>query len=302
MGSPVWIFSGSDRRMAFKSLAEAVDVTGLEGRSVLLKPNLNTADPAPGSSHYDTMDEALAWLRRMGAEKVIIGDRSGPADTREVMQEKGVFELASKHSAKPVVFDELGLDGYRKVENPGMHWRNGFHFVKLAEEVDATIGLCCLKTHAYGGHFTMSLKLATGMVHRHNMSELHSSLHMRQMIAEINAAYRPRLVVMDGVEAFYRGGPMQGDRWKAGVTLASVDRVALDAVGVALLKLHGTTKEIEGKTVFGQDQIRRAVQLGLGAGSPDDIELIAVNQGAEKAAHEVRAVLEREGNGRPWAP
>lgn len=301
MSSPVWIFSGNDRRMAFRSLVEAAKVTGLDGRSVLVKPNLNTADLTPGSSHYETMDEALIWLRKMGAGKVTIGDRSGPADTRAVLQEKGVFDLATKYSAKAVVFDELGMDGYKKVELPDMHWRNGFHFVKLADEVDDIITLCCLKTHGYGGHFTMSLKLTTGMVHRHNMSELHSSLHMRQMIAEMNMAYRPRFIVMDGVEAFYRGGPMSGDRWKAGLTLASTDRVALDAVGVALLKTHGTTKEIESKTVFGQDQIHRAVQLGLGATGPKDIELIAVNPEAEKAVHDVGVIFGREENGRPWA-
>jgi len=281
-------------------LVEAADVKGFDGRSVLVKPNLNTADVTPGSTHRDTIDEALAWLRRSGAGKIVIGDRSGPADTREVMQEKGVFELASKYSATAVVFDELAMDRFKKVEPENGHWRNGFHFIKLADEVDDIISLCCMKTHGYGGHFTMSLKLTTGMVHRHNMTELHSSLHMRQMIAEMNLAYKPRLIVMDGVEAFYRGGPMTGERWKADLTLASSDRVALDAVGVALLKAHGTTREIETKTVFGQGQIQRAVQLGLGAQTAKDIELVAVNQAAEKAVHDVGVVFDWEANGRPW--
>ena len=52
----------------------------------------------------------------------------------------------------------------------------------------------------------MALKLATGCVHRHNMAELHASfIHMRDMIAEINLAYKPRLIILDGVVAFYRG-------------------------------------------------------------------------------------------------
>jgi len=73
------------------------------------------------------------------------------------------------------------------------------------------------------------------------------------------------------------------------VILASTDRVALDAVGVAALKVHGTTRKIKGRKVFEQDQIRRAAELGLGASSPDDIEIVPVDEGtrgvAEKIGH-----------------
>ena len=56
----------------------------------------------------------------------------------------------------------------------------------------------------------MSLKVTTGMVPGSNMRELHSSNHIREMIAKMNVAYRPRLIVIDGVEAFVDGGPMTG--------------------------------------------------------------------------------------------
>ena len=141
------------------------------------------------------------------------------------------------------------------------------------------ITLCCLKTHGFGGHFTMSLKVTTGMVSGANMRELHFSDHIREMIAEMNVAYRPKLIVMDGVEAFVDGGPMTGTRWQANLTLASDDRVAIDAVGVAALKMHGTAKAIESRRIFQQDQIKRAVELGIGVSSPEDIDLVPVDDG-----------------------
>ncbi len=98
-----------------------------------------------------------------------------------------------------------------------------------------------LKTHRFGGHFTLSLKNSVGLAGKYlpgdgynYMQELHGSEHQRRMIAEINAAYQPALIVMDGVEAFVRGGPDRGDLVAANVMLAGTDRVAIDAVGVAL--------------------------------------------------------------------
>ncbi|HSV42184.1 MAG TPA: DUF362 domain-containing protein, partial [Methanomassiliicoccales archaeon] len=206
--------------------------------------------------------------------------RSGPADTHQVFEDKGIFELARSMKFIPIVVDEIPLSEFVKIMPENGHWSNGFYFAKMAQTTDV-IGLCCLKTHAYGGHFTMSLKLATGLVHRRNMTELHSSLHMREMIAEMNLAYRPRFMIMDGVEAFFDGGPMAGSIWRAGLSLASEDRVALDAVGVAALKMHGTTKEIETKKVFEQTQIRHAARLGLGADKTEDIELRAVDEASQ---------------------
>ena len=289
--SKVFVHKGPDRDEATSSLLRAADLRDLKGKKVLIKPNFNTADPAPGSTHNDGLVSTLYHLNGIGIESVVVGDRSGPSNTKEVFEEKGIFSLAHRIPFEPIVFDELSHERYVKVVPNEGHWRNGFLFVKVAGEVDAVIGLCCLKTHAYGGHFSMGLKLATGMVHRHNMSELHSSLHMREMIAEINLAYSPRLVVMDGVEAFFNGGPMTGGRWQANVSMASSDRVALDAVGVSLLKMHGTTKEIEKRKVFEQDQIRRAVELDLGVHGPEDIEIIPVNDEAESIIEEIVSVL-----------
>ncbi len=60
------------------------------------------------------------------------------------------------------------------------------------------------------------------------------------MIAEINLGYRPQLIVLDGVEAFVDGGPSTGKKVEADVFVGGTDRVAVDAVGVAILKDLGS--------------------------------------------------------------
>jgi uncharacterized protein (DUF362 family) len=123
------------------------------------------------------------------------------------------------------------------------------------------------------------------------MNELHSSRYQRQMIAEINTAYTPDLIVMDGVEAFVDGGPHVGTRVKADVMLACNDRVAIDAVGVAILRLLGTTPEVSRGKIFEQDQIARAAELGLGVTSADQIKLVTGDKDSADYAKKVKEVL-----------
>ncbi|MGW8144026.1 MAG: DUF362 domain-containing protein, partial [Anaerolineales bacterium] len=165
-------------------------------------------------------------------------------------------------------------------------------------DADITIQACCLKTHRYGGHFTMSLKNSVGMVAKYNlmdnhdfMRELHNSPHQRRMIAEINTAYTPDLVILDGVEAFIDGGPASGKKVFSEVVLAGNDRVAIDAVGVALLRYHGCQTEVAKGKIFDQEQIKRAVELDLGVDSPDKIEFLTKDPESKSYAEEIKHIL-----------
>ena len=123
------------------------------------------------------------------------------------------------------------------------------------------------------------------------MSELHSSPHQRRMIAEINAAYKPDLVVLDGVEAFVNGGPDKGKLVQANIILAATDRVALDAVGVAFLRHYGTTPEVSQGKIFDQEQLARAAQLRVGVGSANQIELVTGDNDSAEYARPIKALL-----------
>lgn len=111
------------------------------------------------------------------------------------------------------------------------------------------------------------------------------------MIAEINEPFKPALIVIDGVEAFVDGGPMVGKRAKAGIFLASTDRVAADAVGVAILKSLGSNAAIMKRKIFEQEQIARAVELGLGSASPSEIEVVAVGEKSRNYGDRIMEIL-----------
>ena len=123
------------------------------------------------------------------------------------------------------------------------------------------------------------------------MSELHQSPHQRKMIAEINAPFKPDLVVMDGIDVFVDGGPMDGKRATGNVFLAATDRVAIDAVGLAILKSLGSNAQIMNSKIFAQEQIARAVEIGLGAASPSEIEVVAADTGSQNYRDQVVEIL-----------
>ncbi len=284
-----------DRDRGVRQAIDLLDLSPLHNKSVVLKPNFNSADPAPGSTHNDTLRSLVLALNEMGASGITLAERSGPGDsTRTVMDKKGIPQLAEELGFSIVNLEEMGPEGWRKIEPPESHWSDGFHFPRLYLEAEAVVQTCCLKTHAYGGHFTLSLKNAVGLVPLSGytyMKELHSSPYQRQMIAEINSAYSPDFVVMDGVEAFVDGGPARGTRVKADLMLASTDRVAIDAVGVAILRLLGTTIEVNRGLIFEQDQIARASEMALGVSSAEDIRLVTSDAQSEAFAEQVRDIL-----------
>ena len=285
MKSQVYVIKTSERLIGIRDLLERLGTSDLSGKKVAIKANYNSSDPFPASSHPDTLSALVDFLKESGAG-IVLAERSGMGNTKKVLEETGVLEMAENRGFDVAVLDDR-KSGWSRIKPPGNHWKNGFLFPDVFSSADAVVQTCYLKTHRFGGHFTMSLKNSVGMVARYDpedgydyMGELHNSRYQRQMIAEINTAYEPVFVIMDAIEGFSKGGPDTGTLISPGILLASRDRVAIDAVGVALLRIHGTTDAVSKGGIFKQEQIARAAELGIGASAPDEIDLVAVNEKA----------------------
>jgi uncharacterized protein (DUF362 family) len=289
--SRIALVQTDDRISGVPKAIKLLGLNPIKGKSVVLKPNFNTADTFPGSTHNDTLRTLIINLQQMGATKIAVADRSGPADTRQVMEDKGIFKMAKETGFEAINLEESDSGGWVHLQPQGTYWAKGFDFARLYYDAECIVETCCLKTHQFGGHFTMSLKCTVGMVSRSNMNELHSSPHQRRLIAEMNTAYSPSLIVLDGIEAFVSGGPMTGIKATANVILAGSDRIAIDATGVAILRSIGTTPEVTRGPVFDQEQIAHAVELGLGISTPEQIEFVTGDKESANFAKQLREIL-----------
>lgn len=289
--SPVVLVRNPDRRAGVTQALRMLDLGAVAGRRVVVKPNFNTADPAPGSTHNDTLAQLVTELHELGARSITLGESSGPPSTSSVMAKKGTHDLARDLRFRVVNFDEMPDSEWVKFDGRGTHWEAGFSLPRLVTDAEYLVSTCCLKTHAYGGVFTMSLKLAVGLTPKPQRRELHRSPHMRHMIAELNRPARPQLIVLDGVEAFTDGGPSTGERRRANVMIAGHDPIAVDAVGLAVLKELGSNPAIMGTRIFEQEQIARAVELGLGVPSPDRVQILAPDPVSREYAMRIERIL-----------
>jgi uncharacterized protein (DUF362 family) len=279
-----------------KGIADAIKLISFpspKGRNVLIKPNFNTADPAPGSTHNDALRQLVKEMNNRNAASLTLGESCGPGSTQAVMEQKGIPAMAEELGFGIINFDEMPAEDWVKCNPQGCHWPDGFGVARPILEADYLLWTCCLKTHQFGGVHSMALKLAVGAIERGiRFPVMHADkIHMRHMIAEIHQTFTPQLIVMDGVDIFVDGGPMTGELVQAGVIVAGTDRIAVDAVGVAILKHHGSNDAIMSKKVFEQEQIARAVEIGLGVRKPDQIEIVTADAGSREYAAKLTNIL-----------
>ncbi len=297
----LFIAGAADRAAGIGAVLGEFDLSGLAGTTVALKANFNSADPFPASTHMETLDALCGAILEQNPARFTLAERSGMGLTTDVLNRTGAITLAKKRGIAVVALDDLDRTGWQEIQAPGLHWSRGFFLASVFARADHVVQTCCLKTHRFGGHFTLSLKNAVGCVARtvpnvnyDFMNELHTSPRQRSMIAEISRFLRTDLVLMDATAGFASGGPDKGKLIQPGVIIAGSDRVAIDAAGVALLRSYGTVPDVADGKIFELEQIQRAAELGVGIASADAIRLVPLDGAGEAAAHRIQEQLDRD--------
>jgi len=274
--SKVYVVRASDRVSGLNELLGLTSLTFANGRDVVLKPNLNSANAFPASTHDDTIRTVTQALKDAGCGAITLAESSGPDGTAYVIDQKGTLDLCNELGITFLDFDTMPDSEWETFDFVGNNWPNGLAIPKIMRSEHAVVLLPCCKTHAYGGRFTLSLKLAVGLTPKGRRMALHSTSNILSWIADINYGFTPDLIVMDAMSVFISGGPDVGTLANPGLLLASQDRVAMDAVAAAVLRDNGAYLG-NNDPIFSQGQIARAVEIGLGALSPNDIELVGNN-------------------------
>ena len=296
----VFLLKTADRAVGVPELINQIGLSDYPKKQIAIKANFNSADPFPASTHLDTLRAIIISLKNAEVATITLAERSGMGNTENVLEQMGVFALSKELGFETLILDNIGKDGWVKFNRDKTHWLHGFYLAKVFHDADKIVQTCCLKTHRFGGHFTLSLKNSVGMVAKKvpgeiydYMWELHGSPFQRQMIAEINNNYNLDFVVMDGIKAFISEGPEKGTVVKPNLLLASRDRVAIDAVGVAILKLYGAKGKIGEEEIFKQDQLKRAADLSFGVKSTDEIKLTALNDETIDDLERIKQILKK---------
>jgi uncharacterized protein (DUF362 family) len=302
--SLVALVKNRDRQAALSTAFALAAPVGFENRQLYLKGNFTSPDSFPATTHPDTLRGVVAHLRALGCGKITLVERSTFGTTARIWEILGIPSLAKELGVALLPLDELPASRWRRKALPGSHWKRGIEIPDFLETGEPLIQICTIKTHRFGGHFSASLKNSIGLIAKHAsenpshnyMEELHESLDQRQMIAEVNQAYIPALVVMDAMQVMTAGGPDRGETAAPEVVGVSTDRVAIDAMGVILLRLNGAGPPISRGAVFQFDQLKRAGELKIGAATADQIEFLTSDPDSSALAAQIKGLLSETDN------
>ncbi len=296
---PVSLAKAMERETALRAALGLLEPPSINGKDVCIKGNYNSADDFPASTHPETLRLVVQMLRHWNCGRISLAERSGMGSTRAVWERMGGPALARELDLTLIALDELGPEKWRSEKLPGSHWRRGIEVPEFLNRETCVVEICNLKTHRFGGQFSASLKNSIGLIAKRShegspynfMEELHASPNQRLMIAEVNQVYRPALVVIDAMQVFIDGGPESGGLASPQVILASYDRIAADAAGVALLRHHGAGPALGQQKVFDYEQIKRAAELNLGAKSGSDIKFLSEGTDSRNLSALLQAIL-----------
>ncbi len=170
--------------------------------SVLIKINLNSANPYPASISREMLEAVLRSLLNLGIKNICIGDCSGLTHlpTREVIKKKGLYNL-KKYGIKIKVFD---YGKWVRIAINGVFFKD----IILSESIykyDKIINLANLKSHSEAG-FSFATKSLVGFMHPYQRFELHRD-HIEEKIAELSLAIQPDINIIDARKIFIDGGP-----------------------------------------------------------------------------------------------
>lgn len=249
------------------------------GGTVLIKVNTNSGDPYP----YSSSPRSVALLARHFLEAgahVIVGDRSfwGDRDTRGNFESNGIAAACEDVGADLRVFDH----DEPWHELPTLNtWVGPVRVPRLLMSADVVINLACAKTHFISGA-TLGLKNVLGVIHPEDRARpgnlrSHDPEKLHHQVAEIHSVLRPMFTIIDAFDALVAGGPTpQSGRApkiaRTGLVIAGAEVIAVDAVGIGLLRREAESEEAIVRLPTWQSPIlRAAIARGLGISAPEQL-------------------------------
>jgi uncharacterized protein (DUF362 family) len=251
------------------------------GQTVLLKPAVNSSNAYPATTDPETVWAVAEMVKEVGGEPFVADRTMFLRSTDESFRETGIHDAAAQAQipCRPLD-DEAAISVHHPLaENWG---GNSIRIYAPVLEADHIINLCTPRTHVLGD-FTMAMKNNVGIVNTRSRLSMHIPWGLKERLAEIPLVVRASLIVMDGRQGFADKGPDSGPLVNTGFMAAGTDPVAIDAVGLAQLRLQGANETISEQSIWNLSMMKRAAEIGLGAASSADITLVGIDPAGETA-------------------
>jgi len=231
--------------------------------NILLKPNLLSAHkPSENVTTHPEIVKAVAEVLIGNNVTVTIGDSTPRGRLATVYRTTGIQKVA----------EDLGLtladfETGRQVSYPAGIRNKQFTIAEGVLKADGLFSLPKLKTH-HLTRFTATIKNQYGCIPGILKPALHVALpgvdDFSKMLVDLNLLLRPRLCIMDAIEAMDGNGPSSGTTYHLNLLAFSADPVALDSVACRIIDIK---PEMVRTNYWG-------AQFGLGKMDDAEIEIL----------------------------
>ena len=211
-----------------EALIEALNtIGGLDwvkpGMNIAIKANLVTfmKPESAAVTHYSPVAELCRILTGLGASVVIGDSPGGPWNPAYLGRVYAVSGMKEAEKAGAVLNKNMSQ---REVQCPDAVAAKSFPFTSWLDEADAVIDFCKLKTHGLTA-ISCAVKNMFGVVPGTRKPEFHYLFprirDFSNMLVDICEYVKPRLTIVDAVEAMEGNGPTQGRPVHMGALIAA---------------------------------------------------------------------------------
>jgi uncharacterized protein (DUF362 family) len=241
------------------------------GQTVVLKPNVFAARPAPTTTDPRVVVAVGELARKAGAGRVIVAEGRSISTARyrtPVNTTAGCFSAVGMAAAvEEAGFEIVYLeeDEFREVGLEGGQVLHTAHVARTILEADVFINLPVCKIHSLT-LVTLAVKNLHGIISDYDKLYQHCyrDLALARKLTDLLRIRRVDLNVMDALVGQEADHAADGRPVELGLILASRDAVALDAVAGAVMGLR--PEEV--------DTTRLAGEAGLGEADLSQIEVV----------------------------
>jgi uncharacterized protein (DUF362 family) len=257
------------------SLIGGFDKLNVQRKTILLKPNIVSGRKSPTTTNPEVVKAMASILYEEGAKEVIVGDMSAllRLPTKENMEKTGIKRAAEEAGARVVYFEDYD---WIEVSLLSGKYLNKVAVSEWIFKADRIVNLPVIKTHR-SATYSICLKNFVGATHFRQRPYFVDSGHWEEVVSEINLAYTPDLNIVDGTKIMVEGGPWKGQERETNLIISSGDRVAADVIGLGIIKAFGLWEKVVSLSTWKQRQIKRAIEIGIGARNRDEIKLLTAS-------------------------
>ena len=243
---PVSIAGGKGPFENVFEVLSQLDLSVLEGKKVLIKPNVGRA--AKPEHGYNTHPEAVAAVIEMvhnnGASEIAIGESPLVGiDTFEAFKKAGITDVANRYGVKMIDFDSMKPV---VVNIPHPRVLKNTKICSPIFEYDFIVSVPVAKTHMHTG-VTLGIKNMKGCLYRHEKVRYHQLEYIEHdfpektldsAISDLATVLLPNLVVVDGYIGMEGLGPSGGNPKKSNFAVASFSPLGADMIACKLMGIN----------------------------------------------------------------